>query len=37
MEFVKRYNGGGIEKSERDDAELYYMKSVVETYLRHIM
>ena len=36
-EFLKKYNGGSIEPSERKDFELYYLKSAYEHYLRVIL
>jgi hypothetical protein len=37
LEFLKKYNGTKVTENERKDVELFYMKYVLETYIREVM
>lgn len=37
LEFLKMYNGTKVSESERKDVELFYLKNVLETYIKEVM
>jgi 3-hydroxyacyl-CoA dehydrogenase len=37
MEFLKKYNGTKVTENERKDVELFYMKYILETYIKEVM
>ena len=37
MEFLKKFNGTPIEGYERKDFEIFYLKIVLETYLKEVL
>ncbi len=37
LEFLKKYNGSHVEQKDRKNAEVFYLKTVLYTYLRDIL